>query len=279
MDLQRITETVIRFFGGVSAEADTPAARLFSHDPSWPGCGTEYKLRKLLRLSRSAATMVKSEISDGAAYASRCISSSQSIPSYHSRMLLEMPLNRQKTGAVVALNTVWLIDFARPANFRVIQITGGEASYNDCDRWTTIGNAHFEPSLSLFAGSPAPESRQRTNESLTMDKWLLLLGKHDLLSSASVYHALGQQYVLLKYKASSPSGVMPIELPPEVSEYGETAYAWIDYKSGRLAKCEIELTGQLRTGAELPSMRLHQIFSGYDHEIDFDPRRPFPLFC
>ena len=269
---RRLAGFIRRLFG----RRGYTGVRLFSYTPQWPGCGAEREMKLLIKFSRSGANRDTGQVPDGARHARRCVAASQARGSYHSRLLQHESGVRKADGMRGAFICVWLIDFAKPGNFRVTQVTGGEASYNDFDRWATIGDQHYEWISFQMTGKPQPPGLlRRNNQFLTIDKWLLPLVKGQLVG-ANIYRAYGRRYVLLEYQASKPSGVLVEQLTPEVSAYRETVHLWIDEESGLLVKGVLEATAQLRTGEELPPTQLQQVFGGYDHDLRFDPRVPFP---
>ena len=279
MNLLNVTGAVRSLLRRLVGRWISPEVRLFSYMPQWPGCGAEREMNSLIWLPHSTAFRTAitetADIPDGTSHAHRCVSCSRSVGSYHSRRLLQWYV-RQEDGALTTFLCAWLIDFARPANFRVTQVTGGELSYNDFDRWATIGEERYEWTSFQLTGHSQPELHHRGNQLLTIDKWLTLLAKVHLLVGASLCRALGRRYLVLDYEASTPSGVLTEELSPEVSGYREKACAWIDEATGRLAKCVLEVTDQARLAAELPPNKLQQIFGGYDHDMGFDAGTPFP---
>ena len=265
-----------RLLDSITAGRRSPAERLFASFPQWPACQAVREMKQLLKLSKVTADREEGQKQNGVSLARRCVSSSRTAASYHSRMLLREPGAPKEGGASADFMCVWLIDFAKPANFRVTQATGGEGSHNDFDRWATIGEQHFEWIMFQLGGASQPGANHRNNQFLTIDKWLELLARSEAPAQFNAYRAHGRRFVLLEYQASEPSGVLVKELAPEMSGYRETVHAWVDQETGRLAKGVLEATVQLRSGAELPPIRLQQIFAGYDHEMYFDPGVPFP---
>ena len=278
MTLQHIAASLAGLIRRLSDRTSRAEAALFSYEPQWPGCGAELEMKRLIKLSRSTASRETDEIPDGAWRANRCVTASQGRKSYHSRILQKDSRAGDPARAVGDIQdrrnaVAWLIDFAKPANCRVTQV----ASNGDFDRWATMGDQHYEWlifQLTQSADPSGPGWRGETNQFLTLDKWLLLLAESQPVR-ADMYRAYGRRYLLVEYQASSPSGVLIGDWEPEVSRYRETVYAWIDEETDLLVKGVLEATAQMRTGDEL-HMQLQQVFAGYDHDIGFDPRVPFP---
>lgn len=230
------------------------------------GCGAEREMERLMKLSPSTARKDLGEAPDGAWHAGRCVTAAQWRKSYHSRMLF-------KEGSPGAPTCDWLIEFAKPANFRVQQFVGDEG-----DIWATIGEQHFEWLFYQITGGKASEAATRedgTNRFLTIEKWLGLFRTSDP-AVAGIYRDHGRRYVLLDYQSRSSTGVLLGEMASgtEVSGYRESVQAWIDAESGLLAKGQLEATW-LNPAGEEQRVQLQQVFAGYDHDIQFDSAAPF----